>query len=154
MRKAERHALIKQIIRNNVIRNQTELLTFLKKQNVKVTQPTISRDIRDLKIVKTADEDGETYFEIFEPHVEIETATPEQRLVQVIADVAIKIEHVHFLTVIHTQPDHATLLCSIIDETALPQKVCSIAGFDTVIIITPSDKDAAELAQHYQQYIQ
>ncbi|MDN6004790.1 MAG: ArgR family transcriptional regulator, partial [Enterococcus sp.] len=66
MRKKDRHELIKQIISENPIRNQNELMDHLKSHEVSATQATISRDIRDLKIVKTIDDTGKPRFELFQ----------------------------------------------------------------------------------------
>ena len=62
MRKAERHLLIKQVIDEFTIRTQEELLAKLSDYGVNATQATISRDIRDLKIVKAPDENGISRF--------------------------------------------------------------------------------------------
>ena len=59
MRKAERHAIIKQIISNETVRTQEELLKKIEERGGSATQATISRDIRDLKIVKVQDQDGQ-----------------------------------------------------------------------------------------------
>ena len=55
LKKSERHAIIEHLIRTHVIHTQEELLALLKENGVTATQATISRDIRDLKIVKSID---------------------------------------------------------------------------------------------------
>ena len=66
MRKSDRHLLIKQIIAEHSVGTQEELLQLLEAQGVTATQATISRDIRDLKIVKQPDETGQTKFVLFQ----------------------------------------------------------------------------------------
>ncbi len=66
MRKSERHLLIKQVIGEFTIRTQEELLAKLENYGVTATQATISRDIRDLKIVKVPDENGVSHFVLFQ----------------------------------------------------------------------------------------
>ena len=87
MRKAQRHLLIKQVIEEFPIRTQEELLNKLGHYGVTATQATISRDIRDLKIVKAPDENGVSRFVLFREKGTPETRTEEEdRLVQMIED--------------------------------------------------------------------
>ena len=54
---------------------------------------------------------------------------------------------------VHTLPDNATLFSAVLDEVSLCEK-CSVAGFDTVIIVSSSEEKAQELEQYFQQFIQ
>lgn len=58
MRKNQRHALIKQIINNHQVGRQEDIVEILQKQGIQVTQATISRDIKELQLVKVATVDG------------------------------------------------------------------------------------------------
>ena len=55
---------------------------------------------------------------------------------------------------VHTLPDNATLFSAVLDEVSLCEKKCSVAGFDTVIIVSSSEEKAQELEQYFQQFIQ
>ncbi|MGM9904116.1 arginine repressor [Enterococcus sp. 10A9_DIV0425] len=143
MRKAERHLLIKQVIEEFTIRTQEELLNKLKDYEVSATQATISRDIRDLKIVKAPDESGVSRFVLFHEAEETEVKSEdEQRLIQMIEDIVLKVERVHFLTIVHTIPDNAQLFAAVLDEIKPPNIVSTIAGFDTIVIISKDDEEA------------
>ena len=72
----------------------------------------------------------------------------------VIREVVTKVERVAFLLVVHTLPDNATLFSAVLDEVSLCEKKCSVAGFDTVIIVSSSEEKAQELEQYFQQFIQ
>lgn len=65
LHKNERQTLIKQMINQYTIRSQEDLITRLQKEHVDITQATISRDIRDLGIVKTIDEQGKPKFTLY-----------------------------------------------------------------------------------------
>ena len=131
MRKAQRHLLIKQVIEEFPIRTQEELLNKLGHYGVTATQATISRDIRDLKIVKAP-----------------ETRTEEEdRLVQMIEDIVLKVERVHFLTIVNTLPDNAHLFASVLDEIKPPSIVSTIAGFDTIMVISENEEDAKRVEE-------
>ncbi|HJG22327.1 ArgR family transcriptional regulator [Enterococcus durans] len=143
MRKAERHLLIKQVIDEFTIRTQEELLTKLSDYGVNATQATISRDIRDLKIVKAPDENGISRFVFFQGKEGLEAKNEdEKRLIQMIEDIVLKVERVHFLTIVHTLPDNAPLFAAVLDEIKPPHIVSTIAGFDTTIIISQNEADA------------
>ncbi|MGG5339124.1 arginine repressor [Enterococcus pernyi] len=143
MRKTERHLLIKQIIEDYTIRTQDEMLAKLTEMGVSATQATISRDIRDLKIVKAPDENGVSHFVLFKEKETAESKSEdEKRLIQMIEDIVLKVERVHFLTIVHTLPDNAPLFAAVLDEIKPPHIVSTIAGFDTTIIISKDDEDA------------
>lgn len=143
MRKAERHLLIKQVIDEFTIRTQEELLAKLSDYGVIATQATISRDIRDLKIVKAPDENGISRFVFFQGKEGSEAKNEdEKRLIQMIEDIVLKVERVHFLTIVHTLPDNAPLFAAVLDEIKPPHIVSTIAGFDTTIIISQNEEDA------------
>ncbi|OQO70092.1 ArgR family transcriptional regulator [Enterococcus villorum] len=149
MRKSERHLLIKQVIGESTIHTQEELLTKLQDYGVTATQATISRDIRDLKIVKAPDEDGVSHFVLFQEKKGKETKTEdEKRLVQMIEDIVLKVERVHFLTIVHTLPDNAHLFAAVLDDIKPPHIVSTIAGFDTTIIIS-KDEEEAKLVEKF-----
>ncbi|OTN77021.1 arginine repressor [Enterococcus sp. 8G7_MSG3316] len=153
MRKADRHLLIRQIITKYTVRTQEELLQQLEKQGVTATQATISRDIRDLKIVKIPDETGQTKFVIFQgQHASDDEKAEEQRLVQMIEEVVTKIDRVQFMTLIHTVADNAPLLAAAIDDVTMPEKVCSLAGFDTVAVISRTEEDAETFFEFIQAH--
>lgn len=59
MKKIERQLIIKQIILNNAISTQDELIEHLFRKGIQATQATISRDIKDMNLVKTASAEGE-----------------------------------------------------------------------------------------------
>lgn len=150
LHKNERQALIKQIINQHTIRTQEQLLSFLQKEEVDTTQATISRDIRELQIVKNVDEKGQTRFVLYHTE-ESEDDQETNKLISVINETVTKIEHVQFLLIIHTLPDHANLLSATIDESELSEVKCSLAGFDTVVLITPDEDQALVLEQQLLQ---
>ncbi len=150
--KQTRQSLIKEIIQTTVIHSQNELLRELKKREINVAQATISRDLWELKVVKALDESGEMRLTIFEQFTSLEERKKEQ-LIQAIREVVTKVERVAFLLV-HTLPDNATLFSAVLDEVSLCEKKCSVAGFDTVIIVSSSEEKAQELEQYFQQFIQ
>lgn len=154
MKKTQRHQVIKEIIKNHNVRTQEELLELLNQQGISATQATISRDIRDLKIVKVKDENQLTHFELFVSPKELNNQFwEEQRLIEIVRNVVVAVEHVEFLTIIHTSADNAQLVCSIIDKVELPNIVATLAGFDIVIIISKSEKEAITIENYFKSHL-
>lgn len=150
LNKDERQALIKQIISQHTIRNQEDLIKRLQKEDITIAQATISRDIRDLKIVKVIDENGKPKFTLFNPsHMQYQEEM--DKLISLFNDIVTKIEHVQFLTIIHTLPDNASLLAAMIDEIHLPAVKCSLAGFDTVVLIVSDETHAIEMEKYFNE---
>jgi transcriptional regulator of arginine metabolism len=155
MRKQERHDLISKIIHEQAIRNQGQLMTALKDHGVEATQATISRDIRDLQIIKTIDAAGLPKFEIFETGLNSADKQDEEekRLKSMVKETVLKVEPVQFMTVVHTQPDNAHLLASVLDEISLDFMVATMASFDTIIIISRTIEEAQQMSDYLLGFI-
>lgn len=150
MRKKDRHELIKRIITNNPIRNQNELMDYLQQYQVTATQATISRDIRDLKIVKTIDESGNPRFELFQEQQVPSEDDDIKRLIRMTNDVIVKVDTVEFMTIVSTLPDNAHLLASVLDDLSSELIVATMASFDTIIIISRTADDAQRVTEFLQ----
>lgn len=148
--KHERQALIKQIIEHNTIRTQDELLNWLQKEDITIAQATVSRDIRDLKIVKTIDELGKPKFELYNAS-HVQDKEQKEKLIDLFNDIVVGIDHVQFITIINTLPDNASLLAAMIDEIHLPEVKCSLAGFDTVVLIVSNEAHAIEMENYFNK---
>lgn len=150
MRKKDRHELIKKIISENSIRNQNELMAYLHQYQASATQATISRDIRDLKIVKTIDEAGNPRFELFQEQQPATEDDDIKRLIRMTNNVIVKIDTVQFMTIVGTLPDNAHLLASVLDDLSSELIVATLASFDTIIIISRTPEDAQQVAAFLQ----
>jgi transcriptional regulator of arginine metabolism len=132
--KAYRHGQILNIIRTRQIYTQEELAGELNKMGVPATQVTLSRDIRELGLVKTA----EGYRQI-----RPEPAGPDFETIaaEFLQDVRIA----QNLLVLKTPPAVANTLASALDSQNWPEVVGTIAGDDTVLVIAPDADTAAAL---------
>ncbi len=131
--------ILEQIIHQHVVSTQDELLALLKDEGVDATQATISRDIRDLQIVKARDESGNLRYMIFQG----DSVSNDERLEDTISNVVLSVVQVQFLNVVKTLPSNGNVLAAVIDDLAMPDVVGTVAGHDTVVIISP-DNDAAK----------
>ncbi|KFK46659.1 ArgR family transcriptional regulator [Lacticaseibacillus rhamnosus] len=146
MNKSERQAALARIINQKPIATQEELLAALKADGIDATQATISRDIREMQIVKAQDAKGTLRYTIFRGSEESKL----ERLGRSIREVGLTITRVQFLNVIKTLPSNGNLLAAIIDDIDFDQVVGTIAGHDTIVVISPDEKQAKWFEEAYR----
>lgn len=137
MKKADRHRLILSLINEQSIETQDELIQMLSQQGVMATQATISRDIRELGIVKRHDAQGKVRYVQLE-----EQRANTLELEEVIAEMVTHIVQVQFMLILHTQLGTANMVAVLIDEAHFAEVAGTIAGTDTVVIILVSEEQA------------
>lgn len=124
---------ILRIVRETAVHSQDELLAALAKHGFKVTQPTLSRDLRELGLVKTPN--GYVSTETIAP---VATFTPratvEQRFEQLVRDSVVSAETAMNLVVIKTPVAAAQPLASAIDATEIDGAAGTIGGDDTIFV--------------------
>lgn len=149
MKKEIRQAKIEQLINQNIISTQEALLNALKENGIKATQATISRDIREMKIVKEQDGNGNIRYVIFKAN----NQTEEERLFQMISEIVTNITKVEFMNVVKTSARNANVLAAIIDDLAIKEVVGTLAGFDTLVLISASAQDAQNVYEMFTEHI-
>ena len=141
--KKKRQELIEQLIRENNIGTQEELLALLIAQGVNVTQATVSRDIKEMRIVKKTGVNGE--YKYFLPAAgEDESDT---RLYAIIANAALSSVAVGNNIIVKCHPGTARAVASAADMLRCRLIAGTIAGDDTVLVVCYSSKDAVEAKQ-------
>ncbi|QFP79912.1 arginine repressor [Latilactobacillus graminis] len=149
MKKGDRQARIEQIINQQVIATQEDLLAALKREAIDATQATISRDIREMQIVKARDVNGELRYAIFHD----DERTQVQKLKDKLREVALSVTQVQMLNVIKTLPSNGNLLAALIDDLDYSEVVGTLAGHDTIVIISPSETQATKLNERFSQHL-
>lgn len=149
MKKSERQMLIKQIILNNDISTQEELLHQLQGKGVKATQATISRDIKELNLVKTNSSTGGTKYTIYQNN----QMTMEDKLNSTIKSVVTDYNCVQFMNVIVTLPGNAHVIGALIDDIEFPEIVGTVAGNDTIILISKHNEDAQYIYTYFDRIL-
>jgi transcriptional regulator of arginine metabolism len=135
MSKNYRQGQILKLIRSKRILTQDELAAELREQGISATQVTLSRDIRDLRLVKTR----EGYQEMAP-----EEKGPEFPLLA--AEFVLDVRTAQNLVVLRTAPGHANSVAVALDQEEWPEVVGTIAGDDTILVIAP-DRETAEVVQ-------
>ncbi|GAA3608342.1 arginine repressor [Secundilactobacillus similis] len=141
MKKSIRQSRIEQLINQYPIGTQEDLMRHLKEIGIKATQATISRDIREMQVVKAQDGHGHLRYTIFKPGNKSE----EEHLRETINEVVIGLTRIEFINVIKTLPSNGNLLAAILDDLKLPEVVGTLAGHDTILVISPNADVAQQL---------
>lgn len=146
MQKDKRQQALAKIITTQVITTQEDLLAALKAANIDATQATISRDIREMQIVKAQDATGKWRYTLFRGDAQSNL----ERLRDAVREAGVSITQVAFLNVIKTLPGNGNLIAAILDDTPFEQVTGTVAGHDTIVVISPSEAAAAWFNQQYQ----
>lgn len=143
--KNKRHKKILELIDNKVVETQEELATQLRNQGFDVTQATVSRDIKELKLIKVP-VDGNTY-RYASPQEPVFTHNIE-RMKRVFQDSVVGYDFSENLIVLKTFPGLAQGVASVIDIAKWPEIIGTVAGDDTILIVVkPKNKVQSLLAQ-------
>ncbi|MFC0581304.1 arginine repressor [Micrococcoides hystricis] len=148
--KAARHAQIRAIIATEQIRSQTELRQALAEAGIQTTQGTLSRDLLDLGALRVRSEQGELIYAISDETGEAATgqyrASSENRLNALCRELLVSVAHAQHTVVLRTPPGAAQFLASAIDQARLEGVLGTIAGDDSILLITTNGQQAAALA--------
>jgi transcriptional regulator of arginine metabolism len=140
--KAHRQSLIRELVDREPITSQEQLRDLLRARGVETTQATLSRDIRDLGLVKRA---ADGAYRRPEAAQSLAAADPNAVLRHAVAEYLRTRESVQQLLVLKTDTGQAQPLAVAIDRVGLGEIVGTIAGDDTILVICRSAADAATL---------
>lgn len=136
MSKSYRHGQILKLVRSEQIFTQDELARGLKKQGILTTQVTLSRDIRELRLVKTQEGYAET---------STGDAGPQFRILA--SEFLVDVRSAQNLVVLKTAPGHANSVAVALDNEEWPEVMGTIAGDDTILAIAPDSPTASRICK-------
>ncbi|MBA3671929.1 MAG: arginine repressor [Gemmatimonadaceae bacterium] len=142
-RKRARQAAILDLISAHVVASQEELRQLLLERGMDVTQATLSRDLRDLGLARVAGEDGARYV-LPESRLEVDG---KPMLANLLPQLFSRVSGVGELVVLHTVRSGAQPIAEAIDEEEFPEVLGTIAGDDTILIVTRSAEDRVALIE-------
>ncbi|MBP5661564.1 MAG: arginine repressor [Clostridia bacterium] len=141
-----RHAKILDIIAQKEIETQDELVAALNAAGFPVTQATVSRDIKDLRLTKIPDARGGYKYTSIE-HADF-GVTPKMR--QMFADAVLSIASANNLIVVKTINGSANTIGVVIDAMKHPAILGSVAGDDTILIVAASSAQVPDVTEQLQ----
>lgn len=140
MRKSERQKLIKQIILEESVGKQEELVILLKERGIPVTQATVSRDIKELNLIKQVDEHGE-----FRYYLPKNNTSEKRRLEKMIETSFIKVEIMDNLVNLQLEPGVGVIIGKLVEFVYEDSLFAVVANDDKLLIITRTNEQARML---------
>ena len=140
--KKKRHIRILELIAKETVETQEDLLNLLRAHGFEVTQATVSRDIRELKLVKTASADG--VYKYAPPPVE--NVSVSEKYQKILFETVTSIDIAMNLVVVKTFSGMANAAAAAIDHLGISGIVGSLAGDDTIFLAVVSPEAASEIA--------
>jgi transcriptional regulator of arginine metabolism len=144
--KVERQQAILDLVGGRAIRTQEEVVAALRGRGLEVTQATVSRDLRELGLARVAAGEGMRYIA---PVPEAEGSV-NARLRSVVREHVRGVEFVDFLGVVRTRPSTAPLVAAAIDGARFDEVAGTVAGDDTVLVVTRGAQAAMALRVRLQ----
>ena len=148
--KNRRHKVIREIIENQNIETQFQLTDELKKYGFQVTQATISRDIKELGLIKVVS--GENSFRYSLP-TGVVVGNNFDRSKRRFRDNVLKVVQSDNIIVVKTLPGIASGVASCLDGLGWSEILGSVAGDDTIFVLVRSKEDAEDIAGRLQAFL-
>lgn len=148
--KTKRHAKILEIIRSTPVNTQEELLGRLRESGFNVTQATVSRDIKELRLIKTLGPDGEYRYST----VRLESDTISSKFYSLFGDSVQSVEYAGNIVVVRCLTGMAQAVCAAMDSLHWETVVGTLAGDDTFICITKDENQSVGLVTELKKLIQ
>ena len=148
--KTIRQSKMLELIRKNEIETQEELLAYLLQEGFAVTQATVSRDIRELKLTKIATANGKQKYAVLN-----DTAMDlSEKYVRVLKDGYISMDMAQNILVIKTVSGMANAVCAAIDAMNIHEIVGTIAGDDTIMCAIRTTEDTALIMKKLRKIVE
>ena len=135
------------LIKAGLIHSQSDLVKQLKKAGFVVTQATASRDLEEIGAVRGRSASGESVYQISNSNDESISRT-----MPIPSDLIISVESSGNLAVVRTPPGGAQLLASSLDHSGISEIIGTIAGDDTVLVVSRKATGGAQLARELLAY--
>ena len=147
--KAKRQALIREIVEAQSIQTQEELAEALCAHGMVVTQATVSRDIREMHLLKVLAEDGSYRYATMEKS----DSGMNDRLIRMLTDSVVEMNSANNLIVIHTLPGSAHVAAEAIDNLKWPETIGTIAGDNTILVIVRTNEEVDTVMKRFHSII-
>jgi transcriptional regulator of arginine metabolism len=147
--KLRRHVRILELIRDRPISTQDQLTDILCSEGITVTQATISRDIRELRLSKVPGDDGHYRYALPEdPSGNFRV----ERLRRHLHDLLVGVDFSENIIVLRTLPGTANTVAVGVDRLGWPEVLGTIAGDDTILVVVRSREVTPEIARRIRDF--
>ncbi len=142
-----RHAKILEIITKKDIETQEELTNALKQIGMNVTQATVSRDIKELRLIKQMSRHGRYKYTSMASQESLLT----DRLVRVFKESIVALDHAGNILVLRTIPGAGMAAAASIDAAGFEEVVGTIAGDDTIFVLVRDAENVEEVKERFRK---
>ena len=147
--KGQRHIKIREIITSRDIETQDELVSALRASGFQVTQATVSRDIKELLLIKIPLDDGRYKYSMPTD----QRYNPVQKLKRALVDNFVNIDHSANLVVMKCLPGTANSIAALLDNTEWHEVMGTISGDDTILLICREPEHSEKVIAHIMSFI-
>ncbi|MFD0711064.1 transcriptional regulator AhrC/ArgR [Paenibacillus sp. GCM10027626] len=147
--KSVRHMKIRELITGQIIETQEELVEALGDAGLQVTQATVSRDIKELQLIKVPAEDGRYRYSLPQE----QRMNPLHKLKRALVDHFVHIDYTDNLVVMKCLPGTANTICALLDNMEWPEVMGTICGDDTILIICRTKPQSTEVIDRLLGYM-
>ena len=148
MKKKERQRLLTRFLTEHEIQKQEEFVDYLKLQGIEVTQATISRDIKELKLIKVPSVNGGYRYSL--PNESQEDVI--EKLNKLLQTALVSVDQMEKFVILRTLPGNASAVGNLVDKYYQKEIFSSLNDDDKVLIITWTEEKAVELAENFRKY--
>ncbi|MBM3263852.1 MAG: hypothetical protein FJY97_10570 [candidate division Zixibacteria bacterium] len=149
--KKDRLAILKHLIRQNEFVTQDEIIRVLQREGVTINQGTVSKDLKTLRVVKTRTQDNRVKYALPYDHSgETQDELLRSEIHHFVHSAAAAVN----LVVVKTASGRAASVCETIDQTAWPEILGSIAGDNTILLITETAEQAKRLLKRLHRIME
>ena len=146
--KLERHSKIVELIGKYDIETQEELASYLNREGFQVTQATVSRDIRELRLTKVQTGKGRQKYSLIH-----QQSPSDDKYIRILQDSFLSMDMAQNILVIRTVSGMAMAVGAALDSLHFPEMVGCIAGDDTVMCAVRSNEDTINLMERIRKMI-
>ena len=143
--KANRQALIREIVESQIIQTQDELAEKLRERGMIVTQATVSRDIKEMHLLKVLSEGGIYHYATMDKGEQ----GVSDRLIRMLADSVLDVSSANNLIVVRTLSGSAHVAGEALDSLKWPEVLGTIAGDNTILVIVRSNEDVDAVLKRF-----
>ncbi len=147
--KGQRHIKIREIITSREVETQDELVEALRAAGYQVTQATVSRDIKELQLLKVPLDDGRYKYSVPAD----QRFNPIQRLRRALTDHYVGVDFANNLVVMKSLPGTANIFGELIDNLEWEEVMGTICGDDTILIICRSEQGSQAVVDHIKSMV-
>lgn len=145
--KTRRHSKILELIREHDIDTQDELLRYLREAGFDVTQATVSRDIKELRLVKTLSHSGKYKYSTGNDN----PSDISSKFYSLFADSVLAVDSAQNIVVIKCMNGMAQAVCAAMDAAHSREYVGTLAGEDTIFVLCRTEEGALETVESFRK---